>query len=382
MINAMDKKTCSGCSACYNICPRQCISMIQDNEGFYYPTIDVEKCVNCGLCDKVCPFQATSSNHYETVMAYACKTNDDKIRSISSSGGIFSMIAQHILDNGGVVYGVAMSSDCRQAEFVRISDIDDLDRLRGSKYLQAEMANTLIQVKMDLDNDKEVLFSGTPCQVNGLKLFLRKDYLKLYTVDIICHGVPSSKLWSRYVDYVEDKKTAKVVNVNFRSKKFGWKDYGLLLEFENNRDAFSLKSENIYMQLFLRNYTLRPSCYACKSKELRYADISLGDLWGIESILPQLDDKKGTSFVILRSPKGKQLFDCICNIECMPINYHQAMAHNPAEMTSVDMPSQRINFYVDLEKCTIKEIKKKYLTNSLMQTIKHHIKKVLLSIRQ
>ena len=309
------------------------------------------------------------------ITAYGCNSCDNDIRHDSSSGGLFSVLAMFHLKNGGVVYGTAMSEDCKKAVFRRVVNPNELENLRGSKYLQSVVGDTYKQVLEDLQKGVQVFFSGCPCQVNGLKLFLGKEYNNLFCMDIICHGVPSPELWKKYAENFEKKNRAILKSVNFRSKEIIWGDDEHHTDWKR---SFSIKHENPYMLMFLRNYSLRPSCYECKAKAYRLADITIGDFWGIEYVLPELNDTKGTSLVLIRSVKGEEKFDAILHeINYMPCDYEKVIQKNTSEYLSARKPPQREEFFVDMNKLSYTELEKKYLGSAFIRKTKKLIKKVL-----
>ncbi len=311
------------------------------------------------------------------IASYGCNALDNDIRYESSSGGIFSILAKNFLNRGGVVYGTAMSEDCKEAVYRRVDQLSDLSCLRGSKYLQSKTGDTFRQVLDDLQRGVQVMFSGCPCQINGLKLFLGKEYENLFCMDIICHGVPSPELWKRYAEYFETKKHAVLKNVNFRSKKQSWNDYGLMHDFDM-KQWFSPKKENPYMLMFLKDYALRPSCYECTSKSYRTADISIGDFWGVENVLPELNDYKGTSIVLIRSEKGANIFEGIKGqIIYASCEYEQAVKRNSADYKSVVRPVQRDEFFMDMRKLSFARLERKYLGSPIKRKVKKIAKRII-----
>ena len=274
---------------------------------------------------------------------------EDEVRSASSSGGIFTALCSGF----DVVYGVAMADDCRSAVYRRVEG-DPLS-LRGAKYLQASVGDTFRRVKEDLESGHKVLFSGTGCQVNGLKCYLMKEYPGLVCVDILCHGVPSRKLWDKYVQKQEETY-GKLERVNFRCKDRGWQGYGLKLN-----DRYVPKDTDPYMQLFLGDCGLRPSCYSCHAKSFKQADITIGDFWGIDRVAPEMNDKGGTSLVIVRTEKGQNLFDEIKgSLRYKEVSYEEGVSGNPVEYRSTDRPAGRDTFYRDLEEISLEQMEKKY----------------------
>lgn len=296
---------CCGCGACYNSCPVNAISILQDKEGFLYPIVDESICTNCGLCKKVCNHSGERSTVIE---AFAGLANDD-VRKVSSSGGVFFLLAKKILSDGGYVCGAAFSSDFKSVNHIVISSVDELPKLQSSKYLQSDTKNVYKEVKDLLNSNKVVLFSGTPCQVGGLNKFLQKKYDNLITVDVLCHGVPSPLVWKKYVEEISQGK--KIIDVTFRNKKQGWVP-NILIRLDGN-DVFEEQSiENLYYKSFLSNLCLRKSCSTCNYANLnRPSDITLGDFWGIDKYDKKMNDKKGTSFILINTAKGQKNFQSI-----------------------------------------------------------------------
>lgn len=308
MISITDKKNCTGCGACAGICPKNCISMTTDAEGFAYPRVDESMCVNCGLCERVCPLTAglTSCDTPEPE-AFAAFAGDTSLRLASSSGGIFSLLARQVLHGGGVVFGAAFAEDFSVCH-VGIHSEAELETLRGSKYVQSDLRSTFRQAKQALEEGKTVLYSGTGCQIAGLRAFLGKDYENLLCVDVLCHGVPSPLVWRKYL--TEQDKTVSAVH--FRVKEPSWRDYRFGLDYADGTCYRIPREDDLYMALFLQNVSLRPSCYDCRFKGLhRLSDLTLGDFWGIERHMPHMDDNRGTSVVLVHTEKGKALLSLV-----------------------------------------------------------------------
>jgi coenzyme F420-reducing hydrogenase beta subunit len=302
---------CCGCTACSQICPNKCIEIQADKEGFGYPTVNENICVECGRCIKVCPILNCNEGNKPTQIL-AVKNKNDKIREISSSGGVFYELAKNFLQNGGVVYGCALNDDM-VARHICINSIAELDKLKSSKYVQSDMSNTMTEIKQRLIKGERVLFSGTPCQVAGLKNYLGKEYENLLLVDILCHGVPSPKLFADYLEYLSQQYGGgKPVSVNFRNKQRGWKRLYMEVRFDNGKRHYIYSGYDRYEGMFLNNMSLRPSCYECKfTKAKRYGDLTLGDFWGIGKKYPQWDDDKGISVVMLNTNKGSKAYAMI-----------------------------------------------------------------------
>lgn len=304
MISITDKRNCVGCGACAHICPKNCITMTEDAEGFAYPRVDETMCINCGLCERVCPllaeFTASDTPEPETLVAFA---NDAPLRFASSSGGVFSVLARNVLQSGGVVFGAAFAEDF-SARHVCIRSEAELLKLQGSKYVQSDLQETYREAKRALTEGKTVLYSGTGCQIAGLRSFLCGEYENLLCVDVLCHGVPSPEVWRKYLSEQEKKVSA----VHFRVKEPSWRDYRFGLDFADGTVYRVPREDDLYMALFLRNVSLRPSCYDCRFKGVhRLSDLTLGDCWGIESYMPHMDDNRGTSVILVHTEKGKAL---------------------------------------------------------------------------
>lgn len=368
------KTECSGCGACENICPKNCITMHQDNEGFFYPEVNQDACIHCKSCVSVCPFQNVPKTA-QTQACYAAVNRNDEIRMKSSSGAVFSALAQKVIEQQGVVFGSAFSDDFKQVEVVGVDELTHLERLYGSKYVQSQAHFSYKKVKSALNAGKMVLFSGTPCQVSGLKSYLGKNYENLYCVDIICHGVPSPELWKKYAEYIETKYNGKISAVNFRCKDQGWKDFGLK-ERVKEKELFSSKNENPYMHMFLRNYCLRPSCYQCKIKGRSAADITIGDFWGIKTVYPDMDDGKGVSAVLIRNERGQALFNRLKNsVDYCSCRYEDIVKNNSGELYSVPFPKERNTFFSDMNRFDFEKLSNHYMEPSLKRKIKKFIKK-------
>lgn len=326
MIQIKDKKDCCGCSACVQKCPKQCISLKEDTEGFLYPVVDNEACIDCGLCEKVCPVLHQGEPH-KPLKVYAAKNRDEEIRRQSSSGGIFTLLAEKVIQEGGVVFG-ARFDEHWEVRHDYTETIEGLAAFRGSKYVQSRMEDNYGKAEQFLKQGSKVLFSGTPCQVAGLKRFLRKEYENLLTVDFVCHGVPSPGVWRTYlketVARMCDKNSvstdpismenAHVESISFRDKSSGWKKYSFSLTLsattrsgvKNTVSLCELFPQNPFMKGFLADLYLRPSCYACVAKSGKSdSDITIGDLWGAPAIIGNDDDDRGTSLVLVNKERCK-----------------------------------------------------------------------------
>lgn len=340
MIDVKDKSSCCGCSACSNICPKQCIVLKTDTEGFVYPHVDTGKCIACGLCEKVCPMLENAAPAVP-LQVYAAVNNDDLVRRSSSSGGVFSLLAAQVIGMGGVVFGACFDDRWRVVHSYS-EDEAGLAGFRGSKYLQSEIGVSYASVRRFLRQGRQVLFSGTPCQIAGLRLFLGKEYDNLLTVDVVCHGVPSPLLWEHYLESVKEKSSASgISSVAFRDKSTGWKQYSFSVEFADAPPFRQFHGQNVFFKCFLSDVCLRPSCYNCPSKGGRSrSDITLGDYWGIQNHHPEIDDNQGVTLVMLNSEKGRNAFS---GIGCRKLEstYDKALQGNPSIERSSRKPYGR-----------------------------------------
>lgn len=381
MIDIEDKSKCCGCHGCYNICPQNAIEMIPDEKGFWYPKVDKEKCINCGLCDKICPILNKTEIKNEP-QVFAAYNKDEKTRKESSSGGVFTLLAEKILEKNGVVFGARFDGDFNVIhDFVEKKE--DLEVFRGSKYVQSKIGDTYRKAEGFLKDNRPVLFTGTPCQIEGLKTFLRKDYENLYTQDLICHGVPSPKVWRKYLDFREKRDASHPVRINFRQKDNGWNLYALLLQYNNNNNVYKTNHhDDLFMQTFLQNVCLRESCYDCsfKSKH-RKSDITLADFWGIDQILPEMNDDKGTSLVIINSEKGQKLFEKVQeNLVVKEVDFETSIQFNQSMFKSENPHKNRNKFFQNLDKLEFDKLVKKCIPKrSLLRRFLSKAKKIIKS---
>lgn len=364
MITITDKTQCCGCQACANSCPKNCISMQADSEGFLYPQVDKSSCVNCGLCEKVCPIlnKPQTSDVLET---YAAKHVSNEIKLKSSSGGIFSALAEIILQEGGVVLGAAFDKDWNVVHSY-VEKLDDLDKLRRSKYVQSNIGNTYQQAKLFLNQGRKVLFTGTPCQIAGLRNYLGKKYEKLITADIICHAVPSPTVWKKFLH--ENLNVAQLQAINFREKRIDWSTFYLSfliphgLNAHGNTKTFAEKVHfklraaatayiyrSTFLNAFLRELINRPSCHTCHFKGLnaRLSDFTLGDLWGQwPGIITKQDKKYGVSALLVNTLKGKNYFEKIRPfLQYCPVEATKVARFNTSLDKSTEMNPKRGEFF-------------------------------------
>lgn len=372
MEQVLEKNKCTGCTACMNICPKKAITMQEDKDGFKYPVIDKEKCINCGLCVKTCPVINTTENK-SINKSYVGYNKNEEIRLKSSSGGIFTLIANYILEQSGIVIGAAFDKE-NKLKHTAIENKKDLEKLRGSKYLQSDLNDIFSYIKEKI-KDNKILFVGTPCQVAGIKSFIKKDYNNLICIDLVCHGVPSPKLFQKYIDELE-KENGKLISYNFRDNKTGWDTYSNTATFKNKTITEDRK-ENNYMKLFLSDIALRQSCFNCNFKlGNKYSDITLGDFWGIKKHYPEMYNKSGVSAIIINTEKGIEIFNNINKeIEYKECKLEEIVSGNPSLKISGKEPKNRDNFINELDTLSIKELTKKYEKKiTLKQKIKRKIK--------
>ena len=379
MIQIRDKSKCCGCAACVQRCPKQCISFKKDSEGFLYPEADASLCIECRLCEKVCPILQEPHSHIPKQCYAAINPNED-VRKNSSSGGIFTAIATTVLSEGGVVFGARFDTDWSVIHD-HTETLEGLAAFQGSKYLQSRVGNTYQQAEKFLKEGRKVLFSGTPCQISGLHHFLRKEYSNLLTVDFICHGVPSPSVWQQYL--LETKKQhsiEQITNISFRNKSNGWKKYRFTIEWINHKKEKNIFSEfsyqNIYMKGFLKDIYLRPSCYSCPVKPLKGCSyITIGDFWGIEKILPDFDDDKGSSCVIIQTIKGINYFDHL-KIKTVEVKYNTILQGNPSlEKSTFLNKRKKETFFRSISKLSLKDNIEKQIRPSLYQKTINKLRK-------
>lgn len=349
-----DKGKCCGCGTCKELCPKDAIEMKADSQGFIYPEIDATKCISCGKCVKFCPLQSNSSSCKYEKQVYATVTKNTDIKQ-STSGGAFASMAKTILNNGGYVVGASFckSKNIIEVKHVIINDVKDLVKILGSKYVQSNAAITFNGIKQLLSEQKEVLFSGTPCQVAALKHYLGRDYPNLITVDIICHGVPSAAFFRDYCIFVEKKCSIKIQKIIFRDKTQGWGLSGSIIGTRKGENVKLLMRQDMssYYNFFLNSESYRESCYSCKfASSNRPSEITLGDYWGIEDTQPELLDKdggkfdlqKGVSCLIINNKKGGDFFLKIkSGMECAPSTYEMISKNNHQLYTPSSCSSDR-----------------------------------------
>lgn len=341
-------KDCCGCFSCEQICPKNCITLKPDNEGFFYPVVDESSCIDCGICVKKCPI-LTDVKRQNTKTIYAAKIKDEEALFHSTSGGAFYELAKLILEKKGVVFGCAYDENL-VARHIYIDKIEDIRKLQNSKYVQSNLDGIFAKVKHFLDSNTPVLFCGTGCQVAGLKAFLGKAYENLYTADIVCHGVPSPKLFEKYLSFIEKKTGEKVTYFNFRSKKgHGWQHYFQYDTKSKSKVTYGMFDP--YYNAFIGSKTIRESCYNCKfANTTRPSDITLGDYWGIENAHPEFYSSKGVSLILVNSDKGTKMWQDISDtLTCIESKLEKATPLNSNLLHPPQRPDCRDNIYKGID---------------------------------
>ena len=379
MIDIQEKFRCCGCNACVQRCPKHCISMHEDEEGFLYPCVDTSVCIECGLCEKTCPI-LNQDKERKSLAVYAAKNPDDEVRVQSSSGGVFTSLAEKVIDEDGVVFGAAFDERWELVQCYA-EDKDELAKFRGSKYLQSKVGDTFRQAEVFLKDGRKVLYSGTPCQIAGLKRYLRKEYSNLLSVDFICHGVPSPGVFRTYMrDEIDkcaarrsgkkntvllpciplvtendglDLKGLQIKSIAFRDKRLGWKKFGFALKFSEASAegensvllSYGTLNENPYLRGFLKDLYLRPSCHSCTFKGLSSgSDITVADYWNVHTLIPNLDDDKGVSAIIVSTENGLSALH-ETNAVLIDASWEDLLQKNPALIRSARCNKDRSRFF-------------------------------------
>ncbi len=381
------KYECCGCGACAAVCSNGAIDMRTDEEGFLYPVVADDKCVECGACVSVCRAGVGKIKASDNVSAFAAYCIDESIRKSSSSGGIFSILAEEVLRHGGVVYGAAFDERF-SVKHIAVDKVSELPRLRGSKYVQSDIGDCFADVKRNVLAGKQVLFSGTPCETAGMMNYLGGRHENLLTVDLVCHGVPSPAVWDAYVrEICGAKDYDDIKRISFRDKTISWREYSVLFVFKDNTEHRRAMKDDPYMQGFLRNLYLRPSCHACRFKgDNRTSDITLADFWGIEKVMSEMYDGRGTSLVLTNTKKGlKFLAQIKDKMRIDDADVSEALSHNDAALTSVEANLNREEFFRAFikENSSLQTLVERYaLKKTLKNRCKHTIDAVLKLFRK
>lgn len=402
MINITEKHLCCGCSACVQICPKHCISLSEDEEGFLYPEVSLEQCIDCGLCEKVCPMISRPSP-IEPLETLAVKNRNEEERMKSSSGGVFIALARRVIEKGGVVFGAVFDEDW-EVKHTYAESLEEVHPMMCSKYLQSRIENTYFEAGQFLKQGREVMFAGTPCQITGLKKYLRKDYPNLLAVDFLCHGVPSPGVWRTYlretfgiaaqraatgkntVLSLSLKNVPAIAGISFRDKTLsGWKKYSFVVwgksasKADKNSVLLSaIHRDNPYMRGFLSNLYLRPSCYRCLCKNgISHSDITIADYWGVDRIMPEFDDDKGIGLVLLNTEKGENIFS-VLDMEIRQSSLDDARYFNGGFKENIAQPSKRTSFFAELNKGnSVENAVNKALQMSFFVKLKRNVKRII-----
>lgn len=369
MIDIKEKKDCCGCNACFDICPKKCISLKTDNEGFWYPEVDKDTCIDCHLCEKTCPqlhVDELKHNEFEKPVCFAAIHKNIETRFASTTGGMFSALAEQMYEEGGYVGGAIYKEDWSVAHFIS-NNPDDLQRIRQSKYSQSDTRGFFTEVRRLLTAGEKVLVCGSPCQMAGLRRFLGKYYEQLIIVDYVCKSITSPLFYQKYLDYWERKAGSKLVSFKFKDKELGWRSLTKRFDFKNGKSLYSRACDNdLYSSGYHGNIVSRPSCYSCQFKGFpRMADITIADFWGCEkkAEYKELDDNAGTSAVIINNQRGLDFFNKIGNkIKAVPARIEDMIPGNPALVTTQHLPqADREAFFKDLNEDLIENVVPKYV---------------------
>ena len=375
MLNISDKTKCCGCGACAQICPKDAISMQEDSDGFLYPVVDDKKCIKCGLCLKTCPIlnkPATS----KILATYAAKNKSEEIKLKSSSGGIFTALADLILEEGGIVFGAAFNKNW-QVEHCFTDKKEDLDKLRRSKYVQSNTLETFKEAKKFLEEGRKVLYTGTPCQIAGLKSFLNKEYDNLFTADIICHSTPSPHVWKECLK--QSYNISKLVKIDFRDKKYGWNKSKLYFYFDDGKIEPRNKKMSLFRVGFGAALFCRPSCHNCYFKgNSRFSDFTMGDAWGYKDYAPEMFDKNGLSVIFVNNEKAGRIFNILKeNLIYKEVSFDKVVKYNPYYKISVKTNPKREEFFKRYKRENINKLIEEFTYRPLLWRILNKIKKII-----
>lgn len=377
MIRIEEKAKCCGCTACKTVCPMHCISMESDDEGFLYPIVDQDKCIQCRKCENVCPILNATDDIAFSQDGYLIRSRDPEIRRTSAAGGAFSPIAEYVIEQDGFVCGVYLNEQFR-AEHIVCKDKENLFQFRGSKYMQSELNEVFSQILSLLEEKKLVLFSGTPCQVEGLLNAVKKPYDNLITVDVVCHSVPSPVVFDKYIQYIESKYQDKIISVRFRDKHYGY-DYPTMKLTGQRKGEFyhhGMESDP-WLRAFFSGRCDRPSCYKCVfKKQYRRSDISIWDCHNAEQYTEHFRDSSGTTKVLVHSGKGKQFFSEIRNrYDVIAVTPEKLVDNSPAMLKCVPLKeTERVCFFQDMQELSGSELIKKYFPLSLKVQVMHIVR--------
>lgn len=376
----LNRDKCTGCGACIQRCPRQCIGWENGEFDFRYPQIDTDRCIECGLCEKACPID-TERAALPNQKAYAAVHESTDVLKRSTSGGAFTAIAHAIFARGGVVYGATMGKKMRVFH-MRIESESDLDKLRGSKYIQSDIGSTYQQAESDLKSGRTVLYTGTPCQIDGLHHFLGKGYKNLYTADVVCHGVGSQAYFDKYMEYAH-KRYGNVQEIRFRSKEYaGWGVGGTITAVSHHPPKSETMAyrdfNNYYYAYFLRGDIYRKCCYACQYANMnRPGDFTMGDYWGVEALHLSLDTAAGCSLLLVNNDHAEALIKEIHDLHLIETTLEQATHCNGQLKGATKLSSKRARLLAEYESMDGKQIQKEYMKSEKEYVIKGAVKALI-----
>lgn len=384
MIQIKDKSQCTGCTACSNSCSHEAIRMEYDLYGHSYPIVDAGKCTECGLCERVCPLlhkEALPQDKEETctIPVYACFNKKEEIRKSSTSGGLFSVLAEYVINLGGIVCAAEFDAEFH-VRHVFVDSVEKLDRLRGSKYAQSELGETFRRIRKELREGKDILFVGMPCQVSGLRFFLQKDYSNLYTCDFICMGISSPVLWEEYLDNFEQRE--QIQRILFKDKRRGWHNWQMLVEYPG-KEKVQAGYENPFFYGYLNHITFRPSCFHCPYRRVhRMSDFTIADCWGIDKVNPDFDDNKGCTTLLLQSEKAKLVFEQIkSQLYYTEYLIENVIRYNPHLCSSVSVHPITEQFYLSYWKDGYKKAALKYCVSTQCSGFFSPIKRIYYKLK-
>ncbi len=365
MINLQNKTDCCGCTACANICPKNCITMTPDAEGFLYPEVNKDLCINCGLCEKVCPVIKLPEVGAGERKSYAIRSKNNDVLRNSTSGGFFTPIANFVLNKGGVICAATYNDDWMVVhKFLTEKGEKAISKYRGSKYVQSYLGDCFSRIKEHLNKGRLVCFIGTTCQVNGLKKYIGDDK-NLITVDLVCHGTPSPKLWEKYINYQQEKYNSQIISVSFRNKTYGYHSGTMKIEFANGKIYYGSARVDYMLKSFFREISSRPICYQCPFKQVeRCSDLTIYDCWHFSDLVEGVkDDDKGYTNVIVQSEKGAEILKALSDkVEIYQVDTQRAIELDGVMVTKPAVPHpKRKAYYKDLDKETLPQHIKKFI---------------------
>ena len=380
MIDIIDKKNCCGCWACKNICPKSCIVMIEDNEGFRYPKVDINNCIGCDLCEKVCPILNVKHElKNDSQKGFLLQIKDERIRNESTSGGAFTAIASWVLTNDGVVFGASMNLGEKRVEHTWVETIGELSKFRNSKYVQSDIHDSYLSCKRFLSEGRWVCFSGTPCQIEGLKHFLRKEYEKLVTIDVVCYGIPSPGLFKDYLSWKQNKIGGQFKKILFREKRlcYNYTSFSIYNDDEKRNYHKGVESEQ-FMRSFFSNMNVRPSCYNCRfKKRYRVSDFTIWDCYDVKMFSNKYDDK-GTNRVLVHSLLGERIMSEITPLIKLEQyeNVDFFIADEIAMVKSVPLNIKREQFFSDYAQMNMETLMNKWFPITMKVRINSFLRKI------